>query len=518
MKILYYGIASKFTHSMPAGWFLCEYLASKGIQTQEAYRNINESYSDLLADILERKPDILLFSIYIFNITVIAELIRDIRTHLDCKIVIGGPEADNTLGADCVILGEGELALYNYIIGKECSVSLIEPLDLIPSPYTGARLADAKNKLIYYESSRGCPFSCTYCTAPSGKVRYFSIARVKQDLINIVNSQAQTVKFTDRTFNLHPERANEILLFIKDNFSASGITFHFEIMGDILTPDTVEILRSMPKGLVQLEIGVQSLNIDSLRAVRRKLNLEKLTAYILPIIKAGNIHIHLDTIAGLPYEKLGTFISGFDTLFAFRPQVLQLGFLKMLKGTPIKENYLGVTYLPAPPYEIISTPFMSCEDLDYLRDAEFALDKLYNSGAFLCSLEYLLANACSPCKMFASLGAYLKEKGLHARSQRPEFFRALLDFPVPCKERLKELLRLDFLCSDAGKKIPRFLRGTRDTAFYNYVDEQQKGSLFYEQFLYIPNKKNQGNYILQFDYSSKDPVCKRYAYKVVKTL
>ncbi len=518
MKILYCGISAKFTHSMPAGWFLCEYLGSKGIKTQEIYRNINEKYSNILQDILDVQPDILLFSVYIFNVTVVAQLINDIRTQHNCKIVIGGPEADSTLGADYVILGEGEQALYNYIIGKKCEVALIEPLDNIPSPYTVQRLADAKNKLMYYESSRGCPFSCTYCTAPSGKVRYFSLARVRQDLINIVDSRPRTVKFTDRTFNLHPKRANKILQFIKDNFPTSGTTFHFEIMGDILTPSTLKILHTMPRGLVQLEIGVQSLNQYSLTAVGRKLNFEKLATNILPLIKAGNIHIHLDTIAGLPYETLVTFIQGFDTLFAFRPQVLQLGFLKVLKGTPIKDNYCGALYSASPPYEIISSPSMSRQDLDYLRDAEFALDKLYNSGAFLCSLEYLLEGYLSPCKMFASLGQYLKSKGLDACSQRPQFFSTLLEFSAPCKERLKELLRLDFLCSDAGKKIPRPLRGVRSSAFYDYINNQDNGNMFYEQFSYIPSSNKKGQYLLQFDYKSKNPVTKRYSYSFIKTL
>ena len=518
MNILYYGIASKFTHSMPAGWFLCEYLASKGIETQEVYRNINESYPSLLQDIIDRKPDILLLSVYVFNVNVVTKLIKDIRLQLDCKIVIGGPEADEYLGADYVIFGEGELALYNYIIGKENDIQLIEPLDNIRSPYTDARLASAKNKLIYYESSRGCPFSCTYCTAPSSKVRYFSLPRVKQDLINIVNSGVRTIKFTDRTFNLHPKRANEILCFIKDNFSANNTTFHFEIMGDILTPDTLEILHSMPKGLVQLEIGVQSLNSNSLKAVARKLDLKKLEANILPIIRAGNIHIHLDMIAGLPHETLATFTLGFDTLFAFRPQVLQLGFLKVLKGTPIKDKFIGALYSPVAPYEIVSTPTMSSQDLEYLKNAEFALDKLYNSGAFLCSLEYLLTSSNSACAMFATIGKYFQEKGINTCSQRPEFFNALLDFASPCKERLKELLRLDFLCSDAGRKIPRPLRGSRCKAFYDYLDAHQTTNCFYEQFAYIPNNAKQGNYILQFDYSYKDPVSKRYSYKLVKTL
>jgi radical SAM superfamily enzyme YgiQ (UPF0313 family) len=516
MNIVYCGIAAKYTHSMPAGWFLAEYLAGKGLAVSEIYHNINEDYSGILRDILSKEPEILLFSVYIFNVMTVKQLIKDVKEKTDCKIVAGGPEADDTLGADCVIYGEGEQALYNYLTGKKATAPLIENLDDIPSPYTAERLAQAKNKLIYYESSRGCPFCCAYCAANSGKVRYFSLQRVKEDLKRIVASGAKTVKFTDRTFNLHYERADAILNFIKENFGDSGACFHFEIMGELLKESTIDILLSLPPGLVQLEIGVQSLNPASLSAVGRNTDPEKLKKNIVPLIRAGNIHIHMDLIAGLPCESLDTFIRGFDRVFGLRPNVLQLGFLKLLKGAPIRENFTVAVYSPYPPYEVEATPDMGMDDFAMLKDAEFALNKLYNSGALLYSLEYLFAKSTSPCKTFMELGSHLKKHKIDKLSQRHDYFRALLDYED--SPRFKELLRLDFLCSDGGKKIPRFLRGQRSAAFSRYKGKPKEDAAFYEQFAYLPWESEAGVYILKFDYSRKHPVRKRYGCELIARL
>lgn len=514
MKIVYCGVSARFSHSMPAGWFLCEYLASKGIATQEIYHNINEDYNKILQNVLLQNTDILLLSVYIFNAAVVKRLIKDIKNMSNCTIVIGGPEADSGLGADKVITGEGEQALYNYLVGKGVVVPLIAELDSLPSPYTEKRLQQAKHKLIYYESSRGCPFTCAYCCANASKVRYFSLDRVKTDLERIVQSGAKVIKFTDRTFNLHHIRANEILTYISTHFRDRDVCFHFEVMGELLHESTKEILLTLPVGLVQLEIGVQSLHEPTLKAVARKTNLSKLQENIAPLIAKGNVHVHLDLIAGLPYESLDSFISGFDRVFALKPNVVQLGFLKVLKGTPIRDNFTDIQYSPLPPYEIISTPDMSSKELLALKSGELALDKLYNSGAFIHSLEYLLSQYDSACKMFIELGQYLQESGINKISQRPEYFAALMQFDK--SKRFRELLRLDFLCSDAGKKIPKFLRGERTKLLYAYTNDYGKESNFFEQFSYLPSRQEQGEYIVEFDYSAKNAVSKRYPYRVVR--
>lgn len=515
MKILFYGLNSKFIHTMPSGWFLSEYLNKKGIFVKEIYRNVNEDLSVLIDELLKMDFDILLLSVYIFNANKIKKIIDAVRQSKSVKIIIGGPEADDSFNADHVVIGEGEEALYRLLIqGGEKKVNEIKiiTLDDIPSPYTEERLDQSKNKLIYYESSRGCPFSCAYCMAGGSKgVRYFSLERVKSDLEKIVNSGAKIIKFTDRTFNAHTERCEEILNFILENFKDNNVCFHFEVGGDLFRESTINLLKKFPLGRVQLEAGVQTLNGKSLSAVNRVFNWEKFYDNMEKIISAGNVHTHLDLIAGLPFETLETFAYAFDEVIKLRPHMLQLGFLKMLKGAPIRDIYKA-DYSSEPPYEIISSDLMSKQELDLLRDIEWVVDKIYNSGKFFFTLEKLL-KLYSPFTLFKTLALCFKNCG--KRIPLYKFIEVLLNFmrSIPFS---KEILRFDYFVSARNLTCPKFLRRNYSLSFRNFIKTVNTDDCVkYEEFSYNPNTNEEGIFIVKFDYRHKNPVNGRYNFTVL---
>ncbi len=515
MKILYLGVSSKYIHTMPAGWFLSEYLKEKGIGVKEIYHNINKPCKNILDDVIKQSPDVLLLSVYIFNVNLIRKLIFDIRKSLPlCKIIIGGPEADISLDADKIIFGEGERALYEYLKGKTIDTSPIENLDDIPSPYTFERLANSKNKMIYYESSRGCPFTCSYCMAALTKgVRYFSLERVKKDLKTIVKGGAKIIKFTDRTFNADTKRTNAILQFIALAFEDCDVCFHFEVGGDLFHKSTLDILRTFPKGLAQMEAGVQSLNKATLKAVNRVFDKEKFVYNIEKIISFQNIHMHLDLIAGLPLEDKESFISSFNQTIALRPHMLQLGFLKFLKGAPIRKTY-DAKYKQSPPYEIISSEYMSEDDLKELKKVEYIVDKLYNTNRFHFTLKYLFDKYNSPYQIFKEIADFFEEKNLYRGMSMNTIYETMLQF-LKNSSKAKDLLRLDFIVTNNSRKTPYPLRKPYLSDFKRFLQQRPKDrDTLYEYFEYLP-EKNKGEYIVKVDYTKKDKVTSLYDWKII---
>lgn len=509
MKILYLGISSKYIHTLPAGWFLSEFLKKYGIEVTELYHNVNENFESVLQEVLDFCPDILLLSVYIFNVKFIKRLAEAITLFRpSCKIIAGGPEVDDDFPADHIITGEGEQALHKllteggekHITAKDCI-----SLDEIPSPYTENRLLGSRGKLIYYESSRGCPFRCAYCMAGLTKgVRYFSLERVKNDLINIVNSGAKIIKFTDRTFNADSKRADEIISFIAENFLDKDVCFHFEVGGDLFTRKTLDLLKSLPAGLVQIEAGVQSLNERSLAAVNRPFKKELFIKNVSEIVNFGNIHVHLDLIAGLPHETIETFIQAINQTIALKPHMLQLGFLKFLKGTPIRESF-SAKYSPEAPYEVISTPDMSQEDLTQLKTVSEVIDKIYNSGRFYYTLEYLFSNFDTPYELFSAMASFFS-----AMKAEKNLYKLLLNF-LGDSEEAKELLRFDFLVSDNSRKVPRILQRPYSSEFKKLI-AKNKPSKDYMAGEFLHN----GTLLrVRFDYTKKHPVNGHYAFEII---
>lgn len=436
MKTLLIAINSKYIHTNLAVRSLRAYADCGEIREY----TINENPSATLADIYRQKPDAALFSCYIWNIGCVLRVAACLKQVLpDVKIILGGPEvtyrAEEVLEknsfVDMIICGEGE-RVYKHlcengfvpdsvngtVYRKEGHIISNPPMELIcdlteiPFAYTDEDMRANSGKLIYYESSRGCPFRCSYCLSSTAhSVRWRDVETVKSELLFFMRHKVPIVKFVDRTFNADKKRTHELVKFMIDN--AAETTFHFEVAADIIDEPLLELFKTAPKGLFQLEIGVQSTNPDTIRAIDRVTNFEKISSTVQQINSFDNIHMHLDLIAGLPYEDLNSFKRSFDNVFALRPQMLQLGFLKMLHGTKIRSQYKEFEYkaLPEPPYEVLSNKFISYDDILVLKSVEDIVEKYYNSGVFKNALEFLLRNYMSPFDMFYDIALYFSKKG-----------------------------------------------------------------------------------------------------------
>ena len=435
MKTLILAINAKYIHTSLAPWYLKAAVraynagASFAIPEPEIREtNINQPAEDILAEIGAAGPDILAISCYIWNITLVEGLIGEISRRLpDCLIILGGPEvsfnAAERLRAlpavDYIVRGEGEgpftsllAALHDYPGGAALSAipglawrlagnPVLNPVREAegepPDPYLPEYGESVGGRMVYLETSRGCPFSCGFCLSGlPGNARSFSIERARGDLLYLANSGTGTVKLVDRTFNSHPPRSREIIRFILASREAGAIPpnvcFHFEVAGDLFDRETIELLRNAPAGLFQLEIGLQSFDAQSLEAFGRKTDLAKLGENFRLLREGNNVHLHLDLIAGLPGEGYEAFGKSFDQAFALSPHMLQLGFLKLLHGCRLREQsaLYGIEYDLRPPYRVLRTNRMGGEELADLDLCEDALNRLYNSRRFPATCEYLI--------------------------------------------------------------------------------------------------------------------------------
>lgn len=440
-KFLLVAINAKYIHSSPAIRCL---KAASGIYENNvklAEFTINNRMSDILRGIYEENADYIGISCYIWNMELVGKIIKNLA--LICPNVpiwLGGPEVsynaqeviDRYPEIAGVIKGEGEdtfrRLLECYMEQREADIENIKGLatkdfdnecpdpvnfSLMKMPYESAdRLRDCRNKIIYYESGRGCPFSCSYClSSVDKKVRFKSMDVVKKDLKYFIDNDAAQVKFVDRTFNCKKEHALEIWKFIKEN--DKGITnFHFEIAADLLDDEQIEILNSMRTGLVQLEIGVQSTNLKTIEAIHRKMNLEVLRNNVDRLSAPGNIHLHLDLIAGLPYEDYESFGRSFDDVYDMQPDALQMGFLKLLHGSLMRfeaEKY-GIKAMENPPYEVLCTDYLSYGDIIKLKKTERVLDIFYNSGKYKSAMKYMVSFYDRPFHMYEQMGEFFDGK------------------------------------------------------------------------------------------------------------
>lgn len=482
---------------------------------------INHRTEEILREIYLRKPDVLLFSCYIWNIVYVRELAENCRKIMpEVPIWLGGPEvsydAEETLrenpAVDGILCGEGEetfrllaeccaagqadtehLAEIPGLVfrepqgsaerrpegraavlgeaqqtaqaaaGRPIRVNPQAPLpDLNSLPFPYADLTGFENRIIYYESSRGCPFSCSYCLSSIDKsVRFRDAEKVCRELQFFLNRRVPQVKFVDRTFNCRKSHAMAIWTYILEH--DNGITnFHFEIEAELLDAEELELLGRMRPGLVQLEIGVQSVNPKTLEAVRRKTDLDKLEKIVGQIRSGRNIHQHLDLIAGLPFENYESFGHSFDRVFAMKPEQLQLGFLKVLKGAPMQEDArkYGLQWRFQPPYEVLSTPWLPFSDILRLKMIEEMVEIYYNSLQFGKTLEQLIPRFSSAFAFFENLAVYYGERQSGQKSSRVRKYELLLDFAAEHfpeeKDRYRELLTVDYYLRERAKARPSF--------------------------------------------------------------
>ena len=491
MKVIIGCLNSKYIHASLAPWCLLsgvKAFAKNDYDAKVFESTINGNIHDFAQKIIDENPQVISFCCYIWNITGTLEICKEIKENLDCKIVLGGPEVayrpqdilEKYDFIDFVLSGEGEwnfpLLLDNINGDLSCVDGLTygknneiitnpekEYTHTPPSPYSEDFYENLKGRIAYIETSRGCPYRCAFClSGRCSKLRFFDLDQVKKDIINLANSGTQTLKFVDRTFNANSKRANEILTFIKENYGTKipkNICFHFEIAGDILTEDTLEILAQMPKGAVQLEIGMQSFNEETLAKINRKTNTEKLIKNIKKLLHMGNMHIHIDLIAGLTGENLESFKNSFNIGYSLKAHMLQMGFLKLLYGADMRENPedFPCEYNENPPYEVISTPWISADEMKTLKNCEDAVDRLYNSGRFLFTLDYLIDEiGISPFDLFNDFGNAVDGTNMKLSDYAVKVYE---HFKNQCDEQiLREKILCDLLSCSSSVQIPEIFK------------------------------------------------------------
>lgn len=494
MKILLVAVNAKYIHSNPGVHSLKKYCAMQDAELAEhvdiAGYTINQSLESILADLYQRKPDVIGISCYIWNIATVGRLLPEIAKILpNARLWLGGPEVtynpeevmEKYPMLTGVFIGEGEGAFYQvadyYINGKgdlhdiksiyydgRCiGIQALDTLDELPFLYEN--LEEFENRIIYYETSRGCPYRCTYClSSVDQKVRLRSMELVEKELQFFLDHKVPQVKFVDRTFNCNHKHAMAIWRYIKEH--DNGVTnFHFEVAADIMTQEELDLLVTMRPGAVQLEIGVQSTNPDTIREIRRVMNIDKVAACVKRIHDAGNIHAHLDLIAGLPYEDYTTFGRSFDDVYRMEPEQLQLGFLKVLKGAYIneaKEQY-GIVCTDEPPYEVLFTNWLSFEDVLQLKKIEEMIELYYNSNQYRHILKVLLESFERPFVMYEALAAFYEREGYFVNQPARMYrYQVLLKFAMetaPEKEELwRELFTYDAYLRENLKARPDFAK------------------------------------------------------------
>lgn len=505
-KAVLIGINSQYIHTNLAIRYLKKYVKSYSELKVDLYEtNINSPLNNTLIDIYNLEATHYIFSTYIWNKEYVFSLIKELKkVKKDIKIVLGGPEVsfnakellENHCEIDYILVGEGEQVLLNFLSSSADEIKgvatikdgkfsylgdeeLICNLDKIPFPYEDDELK--KNiKILYYETTRGCPFSCSYClSSVDKKVRYFSFERVKSDLIKFINSGVELVKFVDRTYNLGKERYIGIWKFLLEHYR-EGITFHFEINANIFDEETILFLQKVPKGYFQFEIGVQSINEKTMSSIKRYNHLERLKNNVLAINK--NIHLHLDLIVGLPYDSYEEFKKSFDYVYFLSPEMIQLGFLKILKGTKLSsevERY-NYKYMSFPPYEVISNEFISFDDVIRLKNIEKLLNLYYNSEKFNYSLRYIIKNFYkSPFDFFEEISIYFGEKGYLNIGHKPiSLFQYLLDFYSEKKFEKREIfiecLKFDYLLFGKPGSYPEWFISRKDKERYQEIVSERE--------------------------------------------
>lgn len=523
MKVLLTAINAKYIHSNLAVYSLRAYAGKYAQQTEIAEYTINQPMDDILSDIYKKRPDVLCLSCYLWNILYVEQLITEISKVLPgTQIWLGGPEVSyNAVSVmeqypqvTGVMCGEGEetfLELMEYwnqerenqdtikgIVYRENGTCRQNPprpvMDLSKVPFVYDHIEDFQNKIIYYESSRGCPFSCSYCLSSIDKcLRFRNLELVKKELQFFIDHEVPQVKFVDRTFNCKHSHSMAIWTYLKEH-DRGKTNFHFEVAADLLNEEELELIASMRPGLIQLEIGIQSTNPETITEIRRKMNFEEVKRIVKRIQKTGNVHQHLDLIAGLPYENYERFAQSFRDVYALHPEQLQLGFLKVLKGSYMHEKTRDyeLLYQDRPPFEVLSTRWLSYDDVIRLKGVEEMVEVYYNSGQFVNTLRLLEEEFTDTFVLYENLSRYYEENGLHmmnhSRITRYEVLFAFIKEHVEKDvENYRQMLILDLYLRENVKKRPEFageinIEKREAAAFYEKEEEEHHYLKGYEGF------------------------------------
>ena len=538
MKILLAACNAKYIHSNLAVYDLQAYAAEYADHIVLKEYTINQQKDDIMRDIYLEHPDVVCVSCYIWNVSFVKELMADLTKILpDADFWAGGPEvsydAEKFLTENPefkgVMVGEGEETfreLAGYYVEKNpqdlkdmtgiCykdGEKIIhngwrQIMDLSSIPFIYKDLSDFKNRIIYYESSRGCPFSCSYCLSSiDKKLRFRDTEMVKKELQFFIDNKVPQVKFVDRTFNCKHDHAMAIWKYINEH--DNGVTnFHFEISADLLREEELQEMSTMRPGLIQLEIGVQSTNPDTIKAIHRTMDFEKLKGIVDRIHSFGNIHQHLDLIAGLPYEDYDSFRHSFNDVYALKPQQLQLGFLKVLKGSHMMEmcQEYGIVYKTREPYEVLSTKWLDYDHVLKLKTVENMVEVYYNSGQFQNTLEYLEGFFPDAFSIYERLGNFYMEKGYgdvsHTRMRRYEILLEFLeDVSEISMDQVKDQMVYDLYLRENLKSRPGFARDQKpfERQIWDFRKREKVAKNAHVEVF-------ADGTVLLFDYADRDPL------------
>ena len=538
MKILLVACNAKYIHSNLAVYDLQAYASDYADHIVLKEYTINQQKDDIMRDIYLEHPDVVCVSCYIWNLSFVKELMADLIKILPgADFWAGGPEvsydAEKFLTENSefkgVMVGEGEETfkeLAGYYVEKNpqdlkdmtgiCyrdGDQIIhngwrQIMDLSSIPFIYKDLSEFKNRIIYYESSRGCPFSCSYCLSSiDKKLRFRDTETVKKELQFFIDNKVPQVKFVDRTFNCKHDHAMAIWKYINEH--DNGVTnFHFEISADLLREEELQEMSTMRPGLIQLEIGVQSTNPDTIKAIHRTMDFEKLKGIVDRIHSFGNIHQHLDLIAGLPYEDYDSFRNSFNDVYALKPQQLQLGFLKVLKGSHMMEmcREYGIVYKTQEPYEVLSTKWLDYDHVLKLKTVENMVEVYYNSGQFQNTLEYLEKFFPDAFSIYERLGSFYMEKGYgdisHTRMRRYEILLEFLeDMPEISVDQVKDQMVYDLYLRENLKSRPGFARDQKpfERQIWDFRKREKVAKNAHVE-IFADGK------VLLFDYADRDPL------------
>ncbi len=564
MKILLAAVNAKYIHSNLAVYSLKAYCREYRDSIEVGEYTINQQKDQVLGDIYRKKPDILCFSCYIWNISYVKSLIQDIKKILpDTCIWAGGPEVsysgetflEELPQVSLVMQGEGEETFRELVgaflqdkepqlenipgivyrqEGKVENTGVREILDMDRLVFPYKELGLPKHQILYYESSRGCPFSCSYCLSSiDKKLRFRSLSLVKEELQFFLDKKVPQVKFVDRTFNCKKEHALEIWRYLKDH--DNKITnFHFEIAADLLTEEEIELISSMRPGLIQLEIGVQSTNEETLKEIRRKTSFSEIAKRVKAVKAGKNIHQHLDLIAGLPWEDYQSFRHSFNQVYGLKPQQLQLGFLKVLKGSYMAEmaSGYGCLYKEEEPYEVLATRWLSYGEILRLKAVEEMVEVYYNSGQFSHTMEALEREFEDSFSMYEALGDFYRNRGYdHISHSRIRRYEILLEFMeergVEDQEGYQQLMLLDLYIRENLKTRPswavdlkeykeavrEFYKGEEEAPeilvdYRGYTSRQMEKMTHLEVFTrnVLGDVRERGCFPVLFDYKAREPL------------
>lgn len=538
MKILLAACNAKYIHSNLAVYDLQAYASEYADHIILKEYTINQQKDDIMRDIYLEHPDVVCVSCYIWNLSFVKELMADLTKILpDADFWAGGPEvsydAEKFLTENPefkgVMVGEGEETfreLAGYYVEKDpqnlkdmtgvCyrdGDQIIhngwrQIMDLSKIPFIYKDLSDFKNRIIYYESSRGCPFSCSYCLSSiDKKLRFRDTEMVKKELQFFIDNKVPQVKFVDRTFNCKHDHAMAIWKYINEH--DNGVTnFHFEISADLLREEEWQEMSTMRPGLIQLEIGVQSTNPDTIKAIHRTMDFGKLKGIVERIHSFGNIHQHLDLIAGLPYEDYDSFRHSFNDVYALKPQQLQLGFLKVLKGSHMMEmcQEYGIVYKTREPYEVLSTKWLDYDHVLKLKTVENMVEVYYNSGQFQNTLEYLEGFFPDAFSIYERLGNFYMEKGYgdvsHTRMRRYEILLEFLEnVPEISQDRVKDRMVYDLYLRENLKSRPGFTKDQKpfERQIWDFRKREKVAKNAHVEVF-------ADGTVLLFDYADRDPL------------